>query len=138
MNKVILHDDGAVTVMAPGFSAEAARISLQARGVGCRVVELADLKDRPERIAAARADAMTRLRRWRDATLDEMDGWDALYVLAGRHLAYADWDAFEVEKQRLRDLPATVETRGDLDALDADELDAYAPPAWPAPRGKDA
>ncbi len=127
MTDVILHGDGAVTVVAPGFSAAAERRALAARGVACRLVDRTDLKDQPERIAAARADAMARLRRRRDARLRALDIEQALAV-GGFHPTGRTAAGIETEKQRLRDLPAAVGRRGDLAAKDADALDAYLPP----------
>ena len=128
MRDVILHADGAVTGMAPGYSAEAERMSLTAGGVDCRIVDEATLKDQVERITAARIEALARVRRLRDGRLDEMDRRHLSRVIAGTHPDFGDIAAFESAKQALRDLPATVTSRGDLDGKDADELDDYEPP----------
>lgn len=127
MNKVILHADGTYRTMAPGFPAEAERMSLLARGVSCRIVDDGDLKDQDERKTAARAEAMARIRQRRNHRLERLDLQQAL-AFAGYHPKGRTAAEVEAEKQALRDLPATVGSRGDLDQKDADELDAYMPP----------
>ena len=127
MSKVILYDDGAVMVMAPGFSAEAERMSLRARSVTCRIVDRAALKDQPERVTAARAEAMARIRRLRNRRLERLDLQQVL-AFAGYHPRGRTHEQVEAEKQILRDLPTAIGSRGDLDDKDADALDAYLPP----------
>lgn len=127
MNRVILRADGAYTTMAPGFSVEAEQMSLEARGINCRIVGRGELKDQRERKQAARADAMVRVRQVRNRRLERLDLQQAL-AFAGYHPKGRTAAEVEAEKQTLRDLPATIGSRGDLDAKDADELDAYLPP----------
>ena len=127
MNKRVLHADGTVGVVAAGFSIEAERMSLQARGVDCRIVDLSALKDQPERITTARIEALARVRQRHNARLRELDLQQVL-AFAGYHPKGRTAAEVETEKKRLRDLPATIGSRGDLDAKDADELDAYLPP----------
>ena len=127
MSKVILYPDGAYTTMAPGFSAEAERMSLVARGVDCRIVGRAELKDQRERVTAAQIDALAPVRRVRNRRLERLDLQQA-FAFAGYHPKGRTAEQVEAEKQRLFDLPATVTSRGNLDRKDAGELEAYLPP----------
>lgn len=127
MSKVILHADGAYTTMAPGFSVEAEQMSLEARGINCRIVGRTELKDQPERKTAAQIEALARVRQIRKRRLEHLDLQQAL-AFAGYHPKGRTVAEIEAEKQILRDLPATIGSRGDLDRKDADELDAYLPP----------
>ena len=127
MNKIVLHADGTYTAMAPGFTAEAERMSLIARGVDCRLVGRGELKHQFERVTAAQIEALARVRRVRNRRLERLDLQQTL-AFAGYHPKRKTAEQVETEKQRLRDLPATIGSRGDLDGKDADELNAYLPP----------